>query len=55
MRTGKSVDNQPPPDELDEFIRAYLRGAELRGAFLGGADLFDADLAGADLRGADAS
>ncbi|MBI4674022.1 MAG: pentapeptide repeat-containing protein [Chloroflexi bacterium] len=37
----------------DDFLRAYLQGAQLRGAMLGGADLFDADLACADLRGAD--
>lgn len=39
--------------EADDFLRAFLQGAQLRGALLGGADLFDADLAGADLRGAD--
>ena len=38
---------------VDQFVLAYLRGAELRGARLGGIDLFDADLAAADLRGAD--
>lgn len=37
----------------DDFLRAYMQGAQLRGAMLGGTDLFDADLAGADLRGAD--
>ena len=37
----------------DDFVRAFLQGAQLRGAMLGGADLFDTDLSGADLRGAD--
>jgi uncharacterized protein YjbI with pentapeptide repeats len=37
----------------DDFLRAYLQGAQLRGAMLGGADLFDTDLSNADLRGAD--
>ncbi len=42
-----------PPGTADDFLLAYLRGAELRGAHLGGVDLFDAKLVSADLRRAD--
>jgi uncharacterized protein YjbI with pentapeptide repeats len=42
-----------PPGEVDDFTRAYLRGAELSGAMLGGVDLFAANLVSANLRGAD--
>lgn len=51
---GDQIDaDRLPPGEVDDFTRAYLRGAELSGAYLSGVDLFAANLGGADLRGAD--
>jgi uncharacterized protein YjbI with pentapeptide repeats len=51
---GDQIDpDRLPRSEVDEFTKAYLRGAELSGAYLSGVDLFAANLVGADLRGAD--